>query len=185
MVWINPESRRKYWATRSSVRSFARTAHSFACSRLLASLAPSAALTRLLARSLRSLPRSWESEFLMSQNDLVLSHSALLAILLHCIQSAVSFAAHHFSASFRTLKPHSAPHVDASLPVRHCQCVIVGASLPARPCQCVIAGALSPTRQCRRVISGESLSVRYCRCAALGFPTSLIIIQLQLDCGSR
>ena len=37
------------------------------------SLAP---LTRLLARSLHSLPRSWESEFLMSQNDLVLSHSA-------------------------------------------------------------------------------------------------------------
>ena len=36
----------KYWATRSSVRSFARTA------------------------------LSWESEFLMSQNDLVLSHSA-------------------------------------------------------------------------------------------------------------
>ena len=72
------ELRRKYWATRSSVRSFARTAHSFACSGLLASLAPSAALTRLLARSLRSLPRSWESEFLMSQNDLVLSHSALL-----------------------------------------------------------------------------------------------------------
>ena len=37
------------------------------------SLAPH---TRSLARSLRSLPRSWESEFLMSQNDLVLSHSA-------------------------------------------------------------------------------------------------------------
>ena len=42
-------------------RPFARTAHSFACSGLLASLAPSAALTRSLARSLRSLPRSWES----------------------------------------------------------------------------------------------------------------------------
>ena len=40
------ESRRKYWATRSYVRSFARTAH------------------------------SWESVLLMSQNDLVLSHSA-------------------------------------------------------------------------------------------------------------
>jgi len=71
------ESGRKYWATHSSIRSFARTAHSFACSGLLASLAPSAALTRSLARSLRSLPRSWESEFLMSQNDLVLSHSEL------------------------------------------------------------------------------------------------------------
>ena len=56
-------------------RPFARTAHLFACSRLLALFAPSAALTRSLARSLRSLPRSWEREFLMSQNDLVLSHS--------------------------------------------------------------------------------------------------------------
>ena len=36
-----------YWATRSSV-------HSFACFELLASLTPSAALTRLLARSLTS-----------------------------------------------------------------------------------------------------------------------------------
>ena len=43
------ESGRKYWATRSSVRSLARTGHSFACSGLLASLAPSAALTRSLA----------------------------------------------------------------------------------------------------------------------------------------
>ena len=33
---------------------------------------------RSLARSLCSLPRSWESEFLMSQNDLVLSHSAMI-----------------------------------------------------------------------------------------------------------
>ena len=77
VVWNRQEWRRKYWATRSSVRSFARTAHSFACSGLLALLAPSAALTRSLPRSLRSLPRSWESEFLMSQNDLFLSHSAV------------------------------------------------------------------------------------------------------------
>ena len=56
------EYRRKYWATRSSVRSFARTAHSFAWCGLLASIALSAALTRLLARSLRPLPRSWDSE---------------------------------------------------------------------------------------------------------------------------
>ena len=34
-------------------------------------------IVRSLARSLRSLPHSWESEFLMSQNDLVLSHSAV------------------------------------------------------------------------------------------------------------
>ena len=76
MVDNSQEYRLKYWATRSSVRSFARTAHSFAHSGLLASLTPSAALTRLLACSLRSLPRSCKSELLMSQNDLVLSHSA-------------------------------------------------------------------------------------------------------------
>ena len=77
MVWNKQELRRKYWATRSCVGLFARTALSFACSGLLASLAPSAVLTRLLARSLRSLPRLRESEFLMSQNDLVMSHSAM------------------------------------------------------------------------------------------------------------
>ena len=64
----NQKYRLKYWATRSSVRSFARTAHSFACSGLLALLASSAVF---LARSLRSRPRSWDSEYLMSQNDLV------------------------------------------------------------------------------------------------------------------
>ena len=74
--FLDTRYRLKYWATRSSVRSFARTAHSFACSGLLALLAPSAALTCSLARSLCALPRSWESELLMSQNDLVLSHSA-------------------------------------------------------------------------------------------------------------
>ena len=42
----------KYWATRSSARSFARTAQSFACYALLASFARSAALTRSLACSL-------------------------------------------------------------------------------------------------------------------------------------
>ena len=57
-------------------RPFARTAHSLACSGLPALLAPSAALTRSLAHSIRSLPHSWKSELLMSQNDLVLSHSA-------------------------------------------------------------------------------------------------------------
>ena len=64
MVENSQKYRLQYWATRSSVRSFTRIAHSFACSGLLASLAPSAALTRSLARSLRSLPRSWESELL-------------------------------------------------------------------------------------------------------------------------
>ena len=64
VVQSSHESRRKYWATRSSVRLFARTAHSFACSGLFASLALSAALTRLLVRSLRSLPRSLDSDLL-------------------------------------------------------------------------------------------------------------------------
>ena len=77
VVWNKQESRCKYWAPHSSVHSFTRTAHSFACTALLALLARSAALTHLLARSLHSLPRSWESEFLMSYNDLVFSHSAL------------------------------------------------------------------------------------------------------------
>ena len=48
----NQESRLEYWATRSSVRSFARTAHSFACSALVALLACSTALICLLACSL-------------------------------------------------------------------------------------------------------------------------------------
>ena len=80
VVWNKQESRHKYWATRSSICSFACTAHSFACSGLLASLAPTATLTRSLACSLRSLPRSLEREFLMSQNDLVLSHSTPISI---------------------------------------------------------------------------------------------------------
>ena len=78
MVDNSQEYRLKYWATRSSVCSFNRTAHSFACSGLLASLTLSAALTCSLAHSLRSLPRSWESELLMTQNDLILSHSAMI-----------------------------------------------------------------------------------------------------------
>ena len=51
MVQNNQESRRKYWATRSSVCSVFCTSHSFAHSALLALLA-------FLARSLSS---SWES----------------------------------------------------------------------------------------------------------------------------
>ena len=78
VVWIKQEYRLKYWVTRLSVRSFARTSHLFACFALFASLAHSATLTRSLACSIRSLPRSRESELLSSQNDLVLSHSALV-----------------------------------------------------------------------------------------------------------
>ena len=73
VVWDKQKTRRKYWATCLSIRLFARTA----CSGLLTSLAPSTALMCSLARSLSSLPCLWENEFLMSQNDLVLSHSAM------------------------------------------------------------------------------------------------------------
>ena len=48
MVDNSQEYRLKYWATRSSIHSFARTAHSFACSALLVTL----------ARSIRSLAHS-------------------------------------------------------------------------------------------------------------------------------
>ena len=57
MVPNSQEYRLQYWATRVSVRSFARTG-------LLALLAPSAALTRSLACSLCSLSRSWDSKWL-------------------------------------------------------------------------------------------------------------------------
>ena len=72
-------------------RPFARTALSFACSRLLASLAPSAALTHLLAPSLaRGTVNDW-----MSHNDLVLSHCAA------CLHSL-----HPLSTRFMGLKRH-------------------------------------------------------------------------------
>ena len=54
---------------RSSIRSFARTAHSFACSALLASLARSAALTH-------SPLSSWDSRILLSIFQGVLNHCA-------------------------------------------------------------------------------------------------------------
>ena len=52
MVQNSHKYRLKYWATRSSIHSFVRTAHLFVCSALLASLACSAALTRLLTPEL-------------------------------------------------------------------------------------------------------------------------------------
>ena len=51
-TWINQESRRKYWATRSSVRLFARNAQSFTYSALLTSLTHSAALIHSFAHLL-------------------------------------------------------------------------------------------------------------------------------------
>ena len=74
MVQNNQESRCKYWDTRLSVCSFARTAHSFAWSALLSSLTHSVALIRLLARSLTS---SWESDWIMLGHQAILNHSVL------------------------------------------------------------------------------------------------------------
>ena len=72
MVENNQESGHMHWAICSSICSFACTAHSFAYSALLASLTRSAALICSLARSLSSL---WESEWLISQHQVVLDHS--------------------------------------------------------------------------------------------------------------
>ena len=52
VVWNKQESRRKHWATRSSIPLLANTAHSFACSALLPLLARSAVLIRLFTCSL-------------------------------------------------------------------------------------------------------------------------------------
>ena len=69
------------WSTWPLARPFAR---SFVLlTRLLAldySLCSRPPLRSLLC-SLRSLPRSWESEFLMCQNDLVLSHSGVVFVV--------------------------------------------------------------------------------------------------------
>ena len=80
MMW---NRRVEYWATRSSVRSFTRTAHSFTCSALLASLARSAALIHSLACSLtlklmgkRFLSTNWMRWFYT-----VSSHCALRSLV--------------------------------------------------------------------------------------------------------
>ena len=52
VVQKSPESECMYWATRSSIGLFAHTAHAFACSALLVSLARSAVFICSLARSL-------------------------------------------------------------------------------------------------------------------------------------
>ena len=60
MVQNSQKSRLEYWATRSSVRSFARTAHAFACSRLRTphrSRPPLRSLVRSLAHLAHSLAR--------------------------------------------------------------------------------------------------------------------------------
>ena len=71
--WLK-NRRGENWVTRSAVRLFARTAHSFACSALLASL------VRSFIRSLvHSLPSSWEKSFLS-----VKWTRQLLTVSIHC-----------------------------------------------------------------------------------------------------
>ena len=57
----NQEYRFEYWATRSSVRS-CRSHRSLACLLCPVRFARALRCTHLLIRSLRSLPRSWDSE---------------------------------------------------------------------------------------------------------------------------
>ena len=57
MVQNNQESRCKYWATCSPIRSITRTVHSFVCSRPLALIARSTALNHSLAHFAHSLAR--------------------------------------------------------------------------------------------------------------------------------
>ena len=81
MVQNNQESRRKNWTTRSSLRSFACTAH--CCSAPLALLACSAMLICSLACSFTHSLSHGKVNGKMSQNDPVLSHSALIYLKLH------------------------------------------------------------------------------------------------------
>ena len=71
MVKNNQESRRKYWATRSSVHLFTHKAHSFACSAVLASLMHSAALTHSQACGKLN---HW-----MLGNQTIMNHSGMAA----------------------------------------------------------------------------------------------------------
>ena len=76
----NQESRLQYWATCSSICSFARTAHSIACSALLVysfcSRAPLRSLVRLLAHFTHSLPRG-------TVNDKMAIYPVFFSILDH------------------------------------------------------------------------------------------------------
>ena len=78
MVQNNQESRRKYGTTRSSICSFACTAHLFACSSMLTLLRCSTALICLLARSLSYFPAP-EAKWMIRcwKQRAVLYHSAM------------------------------------------------------------------------------------------------------------
>ena len=64
MVDNSQEYRLKYWATRSSIRSFTRTAHSFACFGLLRSRPPLHSLVCSLAHFAHSLARGTVNDWL-------------------------------------------------------------------------------------------------------------------------
>ena len=74
--------------------------HSLFCSLapLTRSLAPHYSLNSCatLCSFARSLPRSWESECLMSQNDLVLSHSALVVVVFAAMDAFAGTACRSF-----------------------------------------------------------------------------------------
>ena len=78
MVQNSQESRHKYWNTRLSVCSFARTTHSFLCSVMLACLLGSrASLHSFICLLAHSLLSSWDSKWLMLEHRAVLDHCAL------------------------------------------------------------------------------------------------------------
>ena len=89
MVDNSQEYRLQYCATRSSVRSFAYTAHLFACSGLLASLAASFALTRSFAES----ELSW----------------AILSVFLSIFDHSEMLICHQIVVSLQHLFPYLSP----------------------------------------------------------------------------
>ena len=115
VVQNSHESRRKCWPTRSFIGSFARTAHSIACSALFASRTGSAALICSLARSLTQSRACGNVNDSMSQNLAVLNRSAPSASSSPLsIFSSSSFSA-GCSSFLVSLLPHtpfprSAPH---------------------------------------------------------------------------
>ena len=106
VVQNNQKYRLKYWATHSSVRLFARTAHSFACTALLT------ALTRLRSRSLCSLPRPWESEILDDYFFCVFFFF-FFAILAHSAPVASTFDPSYYN------DPSYIPTTSTTTPIHH------------------------------------------------------------------
>ena len=77
MAKNNQETRCKYWATHSSIRSFARIGHSFAGSALLALLPGFAVLIHLLAHSLTHCQAHGKVKNQMLEQQAVLNHRVL------------------------------------------------------------------------------------------------------------